>query len=89
MGVVQGAAPDDLRGRFVNLDANPALPEETVTYEAPVVRSTGSNTYDFILNGNDGSQYVVNIKRSSDEISARELRYQPGLKAVCPLTPLT
>ena len=84
LGVVQGAAPDDLRGRFVNLDANPALPEETVTYEAPVVRSTGSNTYDFILNGSDGSQYVVNIKRSSDEISARELRYQPGPQSSMP-----
>ncbi|WP_293125906.1 calcium-binding protein [Microcoleus sp. bin38.metabat.b11b12b14.051] len=84
LGVVQGATPDDLRGRFVNLDANPALPEETVTYEAPVVRSTGSNTYDFILNGSDGSQYVVNIKRSSDEISARELRYQPGPQSSMP-----
>ncbi|MEG3983581.1 calcium-binding protein [Microcoleus sp. T3B2] len=84
LGVVQGAAPDDLRGRFVNLDANPALREETVTYDAPVVRSTGSNTYDFILNGSDGSQYVVNIKRSSDEISARELRYQPGPQSSMP-----
>jgi RTX calcium-binding nonapeptide repeat (4 copies) len=84
LGVVQGATPDDLRGRFVNLDANPALPEETVTYEAPVVRSTGPNTYDFILNGSDGSQYVVNIKRSSDEISARELRYQPGPQSSMP-----
>ncbi|MCC3412113.1 MULTISPECIES: calcium-binding protein [unclassified Microcoleus] len=84
LGVVQGVAPDDLRGRFVNLDANPALPEETVTYEAPVVRSTGPNTYDFILNGSDGSQYVVNIKRSSDEISARELRYQPGPQSSMP-----
>ncbi|NJM60849.1 MAG: calcium-binding protein [Oscillatoriales cyanobacterium RU_3_3] len=84
LGVVQGAAPDDLRGRFVNLDANPALQEETVTYDAPVVRSTGANTYDFILNGSDGSQYVVNIKRSSDEISARELRYQPGPQSSMP-----
>ncbi len=84
LGVVQGAAPDDLRGRFVNLDANPALREETVTYDAPVVRSTGPNTYDFILNGSDGSQYVVNIKRSSDEISARELRYQPGPQSSMP-----
>ncbi|MEG3834990.1 calcium-binding protein [Microcoleus sp. MON2_D6] len=89
LGVVQGAAPDDLRGRFVNLDANPALPGETVTYEAPVVRSTGPNTYDFILNGSDGSQYVVNIKRSSDEISARELRYQPGPQSSMPAHTLT
>jgi len=89
LGVVQGAAPDDLGGRFVNLDANPALPEETVTYEAPVVRSTGPNTYDFILNGSDGSQYVVNIKRSSDEISARELRYRPGTQSSMPAHTLT
>lgn len=81
LGVVKQVSPTDLQGRFINLDAKPALTdnnEPVVTFAAPQVTQTSADTYQMNLAGSDGSQYVATIKNTGQLVYTESVKYTPS-----------
>jgi RTX calcium-binding nonapeptide repeat (4 copies) len=81
LGVVKGVSPTDLQGRFINLEAKPALTdnnEPVVTFAAPQVTQTSADTYQMNLAGSDGSQYVAIIKNTGQLVYTESVKYTPS-----------
>ncbi|MBW4496095.1 MAG: hypothetical protein KME26_24090 [Oscillatoria princeps RMCB-10] len=81
LGVVKQVSPTDLQGRFINLDAKPALTdnnEPVVTFAAPQVTQTSADTYQMNLAGSDGSRYVATIKNTGQLVYTESVKYTPA-----------
>ncbi|MEG4806834.1 hypothetical protein QUA82_05380 [Microcoleus sp. F8-D3] len=81
LGRVAGVSPTDVQGRLVKANI--------VTYDTPTARQISADTYEMILAGSDGSQFVSTIKKTDTQVYQESVRYTPSNQGNSSLQPFT
>ena len=81
LGRVAGVSPTDVQGRLVKANI--------VTYDTPTARQISADTYEMILAGSDGSQFVSTIKKTDTQVYQESVRYTPSNQDNSGLQPYT
>lgn len=81
LGRVAGVSPADVQGRLVKANI--------VTYDTPTARQISADTYEMILAGSDGSQFVSTIKKTDTQVYQESVRYTPSNQDNSSLQPYT